>query len=435
MDQLTLGLTEKKDLNLLERIANESQLQAAWKQVKANHGAAGVDGQTFEEFESKLSEELARLREEVLQWTYEPQPVRRVEIPKPGSRELRKLGIPAVRDRVLQQSIRMSLEPLYEPEFSEWSFGFRVGRGQQDAIEAARCMIASGKDWVVDIDLEKFFDRINHDRLIQTLKLKVKDKRVLRLIGMTLRSGVMHRGHYEESAEGSPQGSPLSPLLSNIVLDELDKELEKRGLMFCRYADDAKIFVGSRKAANRVMQSVSTFIEKRLKLHVNKTKSQVAPAKDVTFLGFVVLGWEVRISRKSLKHANAQLRELIPRRTHRAFEEQLKRFNEWYRGWVNYYQLTSDPNQLYWVEAHARRRFRSQFVRNAKRPRTLIRKLISLGVPAGLARASVRKGKRGTWKLSHCRAVDIGWNNRWFRQRGFTERCTAELPHWKPLSV
>ena len=365
MDRLTLGNTEKGMSNLLEQITDESQLQVAWKLVKANRGAAGVDGKTLDKFESKLKEELTRLRQEVLAWTYRPQAVRRVEIPKPGSREKRKLGIPTVRDRVLQQSIRLSLEPLYEPEFSEWSFGFRPGRGQQAAIEAAQRMIASGKDWVVDIDLEKFFDRINHDRLIQTLKLKVKDKRVLRLIGMTLRSGVMCRGNYEDTTEGSPQGSPLSPLLSNIVLDELDKELEKRGLMFCRYADDAKIFVGSRKAGNRVMRSISTLIEKRLKLLVNKTKSQVAPAKEVTFLGFVVLGKEVLISPKSLKRANAKLRELIPRRTNVTFEHQIERFNQWYRGWASYYKLTSYPDQLYWVEAHARRRFRAQFVRNA----------------------------------------------------------------------
>jgi RNA-directed DNA polymerase len=435
MDRLTLGNTENGMSNLLEQITDESQLQVAWKLVKANRGAAGVDGQTLEKFESKLKEELTRLRQEVLAWTYRPQAVRRVEIPKPGSREKRKLGIPTVRDRVLQQSIRLSLEPLYEPEFSEWSFGFRPGRGQQMAIEAAQRMVASGKDWVVDIDLEKFFDRINHDRLIHTLKLKVKDKRVLRLIGMILRSGVMCRGNYEDTTEGSPQGSPLSPLLSNIVLDELDKELEKRGLMFCRYADDAKIFVGSRKAGNRVMRSISILIEKRLKLVVNRTKSQVAPTKEVTFLGFVVLGREVLISPKSLKRANAKLRELIPRRTNVTFENQIERFNQWYRGWSSYYKLTSYPDQLYWVEAHARRRFRAQLVRNAKRPRTLIRKLLSLGVRARLARSSVCAGKRGTWRLSHTRAADIGWNNQWFRSRGFIERCTAALPHWKPLSV
>ena len=191
----------------------------------------------------------------------------------------------------------------------------------------------------MDIDLEKFFDRINHDRLIQTLKLKVKDKRVLRLIGTTLRSGILSKGAYEESKAGTPQGSPLSPLLSNIVLDELDKELEKRKLMFCRYADDAKIFVGSRKSANRVMESVSRFIEKRLKLRVNRTKSKVVEAKDMVFLGFTIIGWEVRISAKSLKRANQKLRELIRRSTHIPIEEQLKRFNQWYQGWFSYYKL------------------------------------------------------------------------------------------------
>lgn len=431
MEQLTLTGHEE----LFDSISSYGQLREAWRLVKANRGAAGVDGQTLEGFELNLKDEIKKLSEEVRGWTYQPQPVRRVEIPKPGSREKRLLGIPTVRDRVLQQSIRLSLEPLYEPEFSDFSFGFRPGRGQQYAIEAAQCIIASGKDWVVDIDLEKFFDRINHDRLIQTLKLKVQDERVLRLIGLTLRSGALHGKTYEESRVGSPQGSPLSPLLSNIVLDELDKELEKRGLMFCRYADDAKIFVGSRKSANRVMRSVSAFIENRLKLRVNKTKSKTAPAKDVAFLGFVILGWEVRVSRKSLKRANDKLRELIPRRTHISFDEQLKRFNEWYGGWVNYYKLTVDPGQLFWVEAHARRRFRAQFVCNAKRKRTLIRKLTSLGVPKALAIASVLKDKRGVWKLSHCYAADLGWTNRWFRRRGFIEHCKAGLMHWRPLPV
>ena len=433
MEQLTLGITESDKSNMLEQIVSDAQLSQSWKLVKANRGAAGVDRQTLEQFESKLKDELAHLRKEVLDWTYRPQPVRRVDIPKPGSSEYRKLGIPTIRDRVLQQSIRLSLEPLYEPDFSEFSFGFRPGRGQQTAVEAAQCIIASGKEWVVDIDLDKFFDRINQDRLIETLKERVSDKRVLRLIGLTLRSGILQRGTLETSREGTPQGSPLSPLLSNIVLDELDKELEKRGLMFCRYADDAKIFVGSRKSANRVMRSVSTFIEKQLKLRVNREKSQVAEAKDVVFLGFVILGWEVYISKKSLKRANAKLRELIPRRTHVAFEQQLKRLNQWYQGWVSYYKLTCDPEQLYWLEAHARRRFRAQFVRNAKRPRTLVKALTALGVPKRLANASVYKGSRGTWKLSHCYGTDRGWNNRWFRSRGFIDHSSDKLTHWKAL--
>lgn len=433
MEQLTLlGQTERE---LFEALSSYDQLYEAWRKVKANGGAAGVDGQTLEEFERNLKEELNKLSEEVRSWTYRAQAVRRVEIPKPGSRERRKLGIPTVRDRVLQQSISMSLEPLYEPNFSEWSFGFRPGRGQQTAIEAAQEHIASGKGWVVDIDLEKFFDRINQDRLIATLKERVKDKRVLRLIGMTLRSGVLDGETYEASDKGSPQGSPLSPLLSNIVLDELDKELERRGLKFCRYADDAKIYVGSRKAGNRVMTSVSNFIERRLKLAVNKAKSQVARAYKVTFLGFVITAKRIKISGKSMKRAIAKTRELVPRGTHRPLEEQIERANRWYQGWANYYKLTSYPYQLSCVEAHLRRRFRAQFVSNAKRKRNLFNKLVARGVARPLAGASVYRGHRGRWRLSHTKAVEMAWSNQWFRSNGLIDRSTANLTHWLPLRI
>lgn len=430
MEQLTLHGNNEA---LFERISSYEQLKASWKLVKANRGSSGVDGQTLDEFEMNLKDELNQLSTELREWKYQPQPVRRVEIPKPGSKEKRKLGIPTVRDRVVQQSVRLSLEPLYEPEFSEFSFGFRPGRGQQDAIEAAQCITASGKDWVVDIDLEKFFDRIHHDRLIQTLRGKVKDNRVLRLIGLTLRSGVLHGGRAEPSTEGSPQGSPLSPLLSNIVLDELDRELERRGLMFCRYADDAKIFVSSEKAANRVMSSVSRFIERKLKLVVNKSKSQVARTKDVVFLGFVVTGWTVRISRKSMKRAMNKVRELVPRGTHAPIEEGIRRVNEWYRGWAAYYQLTSYPFQLHLIEAHLRRRIRAQFVSNAKRKRTLVRKVRALGVERRHAYRSIYRGDRRRWALSRAQAVEAAWNNSWFRRQGLLDLSNCALPHWYPL--
>jgi group II intron reverse transcriptase/maturase len=355
-----------------------------------------------------------------------------VEIAKPGSYEKRKLGIPTVRDRVVQQSIRLCIEPLYEPKFSHSSYGFRPNRGQQEAIAAAQRIQKGGKEWVVDIDLEKFFDRINHDRLIHKLKEKVEAP-VLRLIGMILRCGIMHNGQYEPSRQGAPQGSPLSPLLSNIVLDELDKELERRGLEFCRYADDGLIFVGSKAAGERVMDSITRFIEKKLKLKVNQVKSKVAQARKVVFLGFTVTRRSIRISAKSIKRARAKLRELIPRRTHVPMEIQLEKYNQWYKGWLAYYQLTNHPHQLAIIEAHARRRYRAQLVGQSKRRRFLVKKLKKRGIKSRTAVEAVYGQKRRTWKLSNLRAVTRAWSNEWFEKEGMITRSTQELDHWKPM--
>ena len=244
--------------------------------MKKNRGSPGVDGVTIDQFESRLGEELSQLKEELEGWTYKPSPVRRVEIPKPGGRGIRLLGVPTVRDRVVHAALKALLEPIFEPLSSDHSYGFRPARNQRQAVEAAREIVAGGKPYVVDIDLSKFFDRIHHDRLIARLSLHVADKRILRLIGLLLRSGIMANGLVTPSTEGAVQGSPLSPLLSNIVLDELDKELTRRGLVFCRFADDCNIFVKTPKAAERVMGSISRYIEKRLKLVVNQEKSQVA---------------------------------------------------------------------------------------------------------------------------------------------------------------
>ena len=272
--QLSLRLERK----LFEDICSLPALRRSFKDVRRNKGAAGVDGVTIQEFESSLEENLGQLREDIIGWSYKPSPVKGVEIPKPtgGSRTL---GIPCVRDRILQTSIKRVLEPLLDPEFSDSSFGFRRGRSQRSALEQAKRIVNAGKGWTVSLDLAQFFDRINHDRLISRLGKFVEDKRVLRLIGLTLRSGIMRNGVTKYSPEGSVQGSPLSPLLSNVVLDELDKELERRGHQFCRFADDANVFVSTPRAGERVMQSLTTFIERKLKLKVNKAKSEVASSR------------------------------------------------------------------------------------------------------------------------------------------------------------
>ncbi len=265
---------------------------------------------TIAEFESRLDEELGRLQAELMSWTYKPSPVRRVEIPKPGGRGTRKLGVPTVRDRVVQATLKQLLEPIFEPTFSDNSYGFRPGRSQQQAVEAARGIVAGGKPYVVDLDLEQFFDRIHHDRLIARMGNQIPDKRILRVIGITLRSGVMADGLKSVTTEGTVQGSPLNPLLSNIVLDELDRELERRGLAFCRFADDCNIFVKTPKAAERVMASISKYIETRLKLVINREKSQVARSERVKFLGNTYVGETIAIAHFALQRAMAKVKEL-----------------------------------------------------------------------------------------------------------------------------
>ena len=302
--------------------------------MKKNKGSPGVDGVTIAEFESRLTEELSRLKEELESWTYKPSPVRRVEIPKPGGKGIRLLGVPTVRDRVVHATLKELLEPIFEPLFSDHSYGFRPERNQRQAVEAAREIVAGGKPYVVDIDLSKFFDRIHHDRLIARLSQQVADKRILRLIGLLLRSGIMANGLVTPSTEGAVQGSPLSPLLSNIVLDELDKELERRGLEFCRFADDCNIFVKTPKAAERVMESVSGYIEKRLKLVVNQDKSQVARSDRVKFLGMTIVGKTIAISHKALQTAMAKVKELTPRGTHLTLENDHRGDQQLVRGLV-----------------------------------------------------------------------------------------------------
>jgi len=398
--------------------------------VKKNKGSPGVDGVTIAEFESRLSEELSQLKEDLEGWTYKPSPVRRVEIPKPGGKGIRLLGVPTVRDRVVHATLKELLEPIFEPLFSEHSYGFRPERNQRQAVEAARRIVAEGKPYVVDIDLSKFFDRIHHDRLIARLSEQVADKRILRLIGLLLRSGIMANGLVTPSTEGAVQGSPLSPLLSNIVLDELDKELERRGLEFCRFADDCNLFVKTPKAAERVMASVSGFIEKRLKLVVNQEKSQVARSDRVKFLGMTIVGATIAISHKALQTAMTKVKELTPRGTHLTLEKTLEAINSWYVGWAGYFEMTYYPAQLKKIEAHIRRRLRSRLVDQQKSKRNLYRKLVKRGVPRRQAATTVFSNHK-RWKLSNTSAVNKAYPVGWFTgDMGQVIRSDRQLPHW-----
>ena len=427
MYQLDLLTDERR---LFEELCTVERLRAGFHSVKKNKGSPGVDGVTIAEFGSRLDEELGRLKAELESWTYNPSPVRRVETPKPGGRGIRKLGVPTVRERVVQATLKHLLEPIFEPTFSANSYGFRPGRSQHQAVTAAREIVAGGKPYVVDLDLSQFFDRIHHDRLIARVGKHVPDKRILRLIGVTLRSGVMADGLKSPTTEGAVQGSPLSPLLSNIVLDELDRELERRGLAFCRFADDCNIFVRTPKAAERVMASISGYIETRLKLVVNREKSQVARSDRVKFLGFTIVGDTIAISHKALQKAMAKVKELTPRGTHLRLEDTIERINSWYVGWSSYFALTNYPAQLHKIEAHIRRRLRSRLIDQQKNQRNLYRKLTKRGVPRRQAAAAVYS-HRGRWALSNTRAVTKAYPNGWFiAVMGQAIRSTRKLPHW-----
>lgn len=419
---------------LFDNLCSTLYLRVGFEQVKKNKGAPGIDGVSIEDFEARLDEELSRLQQELCNWTYQPSPVRRVELAKPDGQGVRLLGIPTVRDRVVQATLKMLLEPIFEPEFSPNSYGFRPGRSQHQAVEAAQQIINSGKPYVVDIDLSKFFDRINHDRLIARMGEKVTDKRILRLVGLMLRSGIMINGVVNPSKEGAVQGGPLSPLLSNIVLDELDQELERRGLEFCRFADDCNIFVKSQKAAERVMEKVSQFIEKKLKLKVNQEKSQVAKSDQVKFLGFTVVNGTLAIAHKALQTAMDKVKALTPRGTHKSLEPTLDKINQWYVGWSNYYSLTNYPSQLHKIEAHIRRRLRSRLVSQQKRKQHLYRNLVKRGVPRKQASKTVFSNNK-RWVLSNARAVTRAYPNSWFiNLKGQEIRSDRKLAHWFDVS-
>ncbi len=399
-------------MRLFEELCSPPVLRRGFREVSKNRGSSGIDEITVEDYKANLEQEIRELSAELKDWSYKPQPVRRVEIPKPGG-GVRLLGVPCVRDRVVQASIKFLLEPIIDPTFSDSSFGFRPGRSQKQAIEKAKSIVSSGKDIVVDIDLSKFFDRVSHDRIIRQLRTVHKiDNRILRLTGLTLRSGVMVNGQKENTFVGTTQGSPLSPLLSNVILDELDRELEKRGLEFCRFADDCNIFVKSQKAADRVMGSISNFIEKKLKLVVNEEKSKTGKAEVIKFLGMTIVAGMITISSMSMSRANDRLCELIPRRTNQSIEATVEKLNIWYRGWSGYYGITEDKRQLQRVEAHARRRLRSRIVYEHKRPRNLKRTLLKRGVSEYAANRIINN--KGIWATSRSPAMHRAFPNRYF---------------------
>lgn len=428
MNQSLLSIESK---HLYEELCTERKLMQGWKEVRRNRGRSGIDGQTIEEFEIRLREEISKLRQELESWTYKPQAVRQVEIPKPGKGAgTRKIGVPVIRDRVVQTAIKQLLEPILDPLFSPNSYGFRPGKNQRQAVEAAQKIVEKGKGIVVDIDLSKFFDKVNQDGLVSRLGKIIEDKRILKLVGMTLRSGVMKDGVVSPTKEGTTQGSPLSPLLSNVVLDELDKEIEGRNLEHCRYADDCNIFVKTERAAERVMKGLREFIEKKLKLEVNREKSKVAESSEVKFLGMTIINGTRAIAQKSLSQAMKKVKELTPRGTQEKLEGSIKRINSWYVGWSSYYSMRQYPSQLAKIEAHIRRRLRSRIVDQQKSKRHLFNKLIERGIARWkAAKTAYSNNKR--WSLSHKPAVERAYPNTWFiEEKGLRIRSNEKREHW-----
>ena len=385
---------------LLEAVVERKNMWLALKQVERNSGAAGVDNMTVAELRSYLREHWLRIKEELLVGSYQPQPVLKVEIPKPGGKGMRMLGIPTVLDRLLQQALHQVIGPLFEPDFSESSYGFRPQRSAQQAVLKARQYVREGRRWVVDIDLEKFFDRVNHDVLMSRLARRIKDKRVLRLIRRYLQAGMMSNGLTTVRREGTPQGGPLSPLLSNILLDELDKELERRGHKFCRYADDCNVYVQSRSAGERVLKSLTTFLEQRLRLKVNAEKSAVARPWERKFLGYSFTSQRearLKVASASVQRLKEKLREIFRRGRGRnlgkLIEEELTPL---LRGWLNYFRLAEVKGIFDELDSWIRRKLRNLIWRKWKRPFTRATKLMQRGLAKAQALKSAANG-RGPW--------------------------------------
>lgn len=412
--------------NLWERAFSRENLAAALRRVERNAGAPGVDGMEARELRSWLHDHWPEVRAKLDAGTYRPEPTRRVTIPKPSG-GVRVLGVPTALDRMIQQALHQVLTPVFDPGFSERSFGFRPGRSAHGAVKRAQRDIASGDEWAVDLDLDRFFDRVNHDRLMAVVARGVDDKRVLRLIRGYLDAGVMADGVAQPSEEGTPQGSPLSPLLSNVYLDDLDRVLEKRGHRFVRYADDITIYVRSERAAQRVMASTTQFIERRLKLRVNQGKSSVGSAFRATLLGFGFLRRDgevkVRIDPRARKRAKDRLRRLTSRRWGVSMGRRIRELNRFTVGWTAYFSLADTPRPLSDLDEWLRRRLRQVRWKEWKRYRTRRRNLRALGIPARPARewAGSRKGYwriAGSWVL-HRALPDAYWRE--LGLRGFSD--------------
>ncbi|MGI6451730.1 MAG: group II intron reverse transcriptase/maturase [Desulfitobacteriia bacterium] len=420
--------------DLLDRMLERNNLRLAYRRVVQNGGAPGIDGVTVKDLKAHLWECWDTVKAELLTGTYKPAPVRRVEIPKPGG-GVRLLGIPTVMDRLIQQALLQVMTPIFDPYFSPNSFGFRPGKRAHDAVKQAQAYIQEGYRYVVDMDLEKFFDRVNHDILMARVARKVKDKRVLKLIRGYLNAGVMENGVTKETVEGTPQGGPLSPLLANILLDDLDQELTKRGHRFVRYADDCNIFVKSKRAGERVMKSVIQFVEGKLKLRVNREKSAVDRPWNRKFLGFSFLPNRqatIRLAPKTIERFKEKIREITSRTRPMSMSERIHKLNQYLMGWIGYFKLAAAKSHCEKLDAWIRRRLRMCLWKQWKRVRTRIRELRALGLPDWIV-FMMANSRRGAWEMS--RNTNNALNNSYWERQGLKSLLHRYLEIREPLGT
>jgi len=404
----------------MEAVVERENMFAALRRVESNAGSAGIDQIPVDELRAYLGEHWLAIKVELLEGRYKPQPVRGVKIPKPGGTGMRQLGIPTVVDRLIQQAVHQVLQPIFDPEFSESSYGFRPIRSAQDAVRQARRHVAEGRRWVVDIDLEKFFDRVNHDVLMARVTRKVKDKRVLKLIRRYLQAGMMEGGLVSPRTEGTPQGGPLSPLLSNILLDDLDKELEKRGHRFCRYADDCNIYVQSKRSAERVMLSISRYLQEQLKLKVNREKSAVDRPWVRKFLGYSMTREKqprLKVAAESVQRLRAKLKESFREGRGRNVERFTKELRPVLVGWANYFSLAQVKGSFEESDGWIRRRLRGIIWRQWKRPKTRERNLKKQGLDEFHAWKSANNG-RGPWWNAGASHMNAAFPKKYFEKLG-----------------
>ncbi len=402
---------------LMDRVASSANLEQAYKRVKANKGAPGIDAMSVEDLQAWLAEHRDAFVKELLEGRYKPQPVRRVEIPKPDG-GIRQLGIPTVADRLVQQALLQVLQPILDPTFSGSSFGFRPGRGAHGALVQAGEYVAKGCEIVVDLDLEAFFDRVNHDMLMARLGRHIGDKHLLRIVRRFLEAGMMEGGVCVKRYEGTPQGGPLSPLLANLLLNDLDKELEARGHRFCRYADDVNIYVRSQAAGDRVMASVTKFLEGRLRLKVNSKKSAVAPVWERSFLGYRILrGGRLGIAPKSLKRVKDRLRRITRRNRGKSLKRIIAEVNTFVTGWVTYFRLARGKTHLQRLDEWLRRKLRCYRIKQCKRIKPLVDFLKRQGVPTHRAWMGGASAK-AWWRTAACPPVMEAMPIAWFHRQG-----------------
>lgn len=412
--------------HLMERVVERGNAKAALRRVKQNHGSPGIDGMTVEELPGHLVEHWEVIREQLLTGTYQPQPVKRQPIAKRGG-GVRELGIPTVLDRFIQQCILQVLQPRFDPTFSEHSYGFRPGRRAHDGVRAAQQYLQEGRQWVVDVDLEKFFDRVNHDVLMGRLAQRIADRRMLRLIRRYLEAGVLADGITKERHEGTPQGGPLSPLLANVLLDEVDRELEKRGHAFVRYADDCNVYVQSRRAGERVLEMLRQLYG-RLRLRLNEAKSAVARPWGRKFLGYsfwIARGGTIRrgVAREALREMKEQIRRITGRSTGRSLEAKVARLRQYLRGWKEYFRLAETPGVFTQLDQWIRRRLRQAQLKQWKRGTTAFRELRARGVPKAQAQRAASHVRRW-WATSNHPALTMALPNSYYDRLGIPRLAT-----------